>query len=1063
MGIGHKEGEELVSFLRSVIRRPVAVLMVILVVVLLGVVSLSGLSLELFPALEMPIAAVITTYQGAGPEEIENLVTRPLEETLSTVSGVTSVQSISQAGTSMVMLQFDWGTDMDFATLDMREKVDLIKGFLPADTQEPMVLKLDPTMMPVMQLSVSGDMDLAQLKTVAEDTIKNRLERIDGVASVNVMGGLTREVQVVVDPSRLAAYGLSLAQITQALAGENLNLSGGQVRSGQQEYLIRVTGQFDALQQVGQVPIPTPAGTVVRVRDVADVRDAYADQTSISRLDGRDSIALSVNRQTNANSVDISRQIGLALEELRQTLPGNLQIYTIYDEADYIQSSLTNVIQNLIIGAILAALVLLIFLRSFRSTVIIGLSMPISVIATFVLMEFGNLNLNMMTLGGLALGIGMMVSGGIIVLENIYRLREEGFEPEDATIRGTVEVTNAVAASILTNVVVFLPIVFTQGLANELFTPLALTVTFSLLASLIVSLTQVPMMAARFLGNVVRPGAKNSGGRWESFMVTTETWLARLDNFYRRVLRWSLAHRWLVVGTCLLLVVASAALVPVLGMELIPAMDQGRVTVNIQLPHGTVLEKTEKVAARVEALAGERNRFPEVEAVATTVGSSFGQMGAGFGLSASESATVELDLLPLRQRSRSSREVAEDMRTVVRDIPGAEITVSDNAMAGAAGGLMAPVEVDITGDDLELLGQLAEQVAGVVREVPGTREVKSSLEEGRPEVEVRVDRDLAGQYGLSVAQIASVVRTAIQGQVATQYRTGGEEIDVRVRFPAEARRNLQDLEDLLLLSPTGARVPLRAVAEVAVVQGPYAIERSDQTRQVAVTANLGAGYNLGQVMGEVQRRLGNLPLPAGYAISYGGETEQINEAFGSLTLALVISIFLVYMIMAAQFESLVHPFTVMFSLPVAAVGAILGLLLTGRSLSITAFIGVVVLVGVAVNNAIVLVDYFNLLRGRGMPRDEAILEGGPRRLRAIIMTTMTTVLGMFPLALGIGEGAEAQAPMATVVVGGMLTSTVLGLLLVPVLYTLFDDVGQRISRRRQARAVLSQEGGNQSV
>ncbi|TDA67028.1 MAG: efflux RND transporter permease subunit [Clostridia bacterium] len=1039
--------------------------MAILVVVLLGVVSLSGLSLELFPALEMPIAAVITTYQGAGPEEIENLVTRPLEETLSTVSGVDSVQSTSQAGTSMVMLQFAWGTDMDFATLDMREKVDLIKGFLPTDAQDPMVLKLDPTMMPVMQLSVSGDMDLAQLKAIAEDTIKNRLERIDGVASVNVMGGLTREVQVIVDPARLASYGLSLAQVTQALAGENLNLSGGQVRSGKQEYLIRVTGQFDALKQVGQVPIPTPAGTVVRVQDVAEVRDAYADKTSISRLDGRDSISLSVNRQTNANSVDISRQVHQALEELRQSLPGNLQIYTVYDEADYIQSSLNNVIQNLVIGAILAALVLLIFLRSFRSTVIVGLSMPVSVIATFVLMRFGHLDLNMMTLGGLALGIGMMVSGGIIVLENIYRLREEGFEPEDAAVQGTVEVTNAVVASILTNVVVFLPIVFTQGLANELFTPLALTVTFSLLASLIVSLTQVPMMAARFLGNVTRPAQeKVRSGRWGGFMATTETWLTRLDNFYSRMLKWSLGHRWLVVGVCLILVVASAALVPVLGMELIPAMDQGRVTVNIQLPHGTALEETEKVAGRVEALAGDRNRFPEVEAVATTMGSSdFGQMGFGFGAGISEIATVELDLVPLGERHRSSREVAEAMRTAVRDIPGAEITVNDNALTGMAGGLMAPVEVDITGDDLQLLGQLAEQAAGIVREVPGTREVKSSLEEGRPEVEVRIDRGVAGQYGLSVAQIASVVRTAIQGQVATQYRTGGDEIDVRVRFPEEARRNLQDLEDLLLLSPTGTRVPLRAVAEVAVVQGPNTIQRSDQVRQVAVTANLGAGYNLGQVMGEIQRRLGNLPLPAGYAISYGGETEQINEAFGSLYIALLIAIFLVYMIMAAQFESLVHPFTVMFSLPVAAIGAILGLLITGRSLSITAFIGAVVLVGVAVNNAIVLVDYFNLLRGRGMPRDEAILEGGPRRLRAILMTTLTTVLGMFPLALGIGEGAEAQAPMATVVVGGMLTSTILGLLLVPVLYTIFDDLSQRINRRRQDRGVLSQEGGSQSV
>lgn len=1029
------------------VNRPVAITMFFIAVIVLGVVAMGALNLDLLPELNLPMAAVITSYPGSSPEEVERLVTEPLEESLSTVQGVEHVSSISQVGSSMVMLEFDWDTDIDFAALDMREKVDLVKGFLPDDAQEPMVMQLDPTMMPVVVVGVTGEMDQVTLRDFVEDVVKNRLERLDGVAAVSLIGGEQQEIQVLVHPEQLQNYGLSLPQVVQSLQAANMNLSSGNVGEAGKDLVIQVTGEFQSIDEIANLTLVNPQGGTLRLADVADVSLGHKDVTSYMTLNGTRGIGLSIQKQTSANTVEVADRVSTALAELQSSLPPGVQTMVVMDQAEFIRDAINNMVQNLILGAILALLILFLFLRSVRSTVIIGVAIPIAVVATFVLLFFGGMNLNLMTLGGLALGVGMMVDNSIVILENIYRHRQEGMEGLEAAKFGANEVTGAITASTLTTVAVFLPMAFVErGIASELFGPMAITVSFSLLASLLVALTLVPMLASRFLGQVAERGAAEASNLWDS--LKNGAWLTRLDNFYRRVLGWCLSHRRRTVGIVAAIFIASLFLIPLIGTELIPVTDQGQVMINVEMPKGAQLAETERVVTAIEKIIGA---IPERDVVYSTVGS--GHESAMFGgQGASDTASITLMLVPLSERSRSQDEVAAAIREKVADIPGARITVASGAMAGAAGFMGAPVQLSIRGDDLETLGNLAAEAKARISDVPGLYDIETGLEEGRPQVEVVVDRPRAAQYGLSVAQIASAARTAVQGQVATRYREVGDQVDILVRLTPERRQSLTDLENLVLPSPTGALVPLKDVADIQVGVGPTAINRYDRVRSVDVTAQLGPGYPLGEVMPEVQARLSDLPLPQGYFIDYGGQTEMMNEAFGNLQTILILAVILVYMIMAAQFESLLHPFVIMFSIPVAAVGVILSLVLTGRTFNVTSYIGVIMLAGIVVNNAIVLVDYINTLRRRGMERNEAVLLAGPTRLRPVLMTALTTVLGLAPLALGIGEGAEIQAPMATVVIGGLLVSTILTLVLVPVVYTIFDDLSSRfLARRRVAR------------
>ena len=1026
------------------VNRPIAVLMAVITVILLGGVSLSKLTLDLFPKMTFPIAVVATNYQGSAPEEVERLITRPLEEALGTVNNVKEISSFSQPGSSMVIVEFNWGTDMDFATLQMREKVDLAKRMLPNEVTTPQVLKFDPSSLPIFTLAVSGGENLVDLRRVVEDKIKSKLERQEGVASVNVSGGQSREIRISIDQKKMSNYGLALNQINQTLGAENMDFSAGSIREGSQELIIRIIGQFDTVEQIENLSFLTKAGSTVMLKEFAKVEDTFAKQTKLSTMNGKPSIGIDIQKQTDANTVSVSNQVLAAIEEMKSDLPKNIELNIIFDQASFINQSIDTVINNIIYGGLLAVAVLFLFLRNFRSTLVIAISMPISIIATFTMVYFGGLTLNMLSLGGLALGVGMMVDASIVILENIFRYRQEGFDHITAAKKGASEVGNAVIASALTTVAVFLPIVFVDGLAAELFRPLALTVSFSLLASLVVALTLIPMLSSKLLVVESKSNEEKKIGRIVNFFGKM---VDSLDVLYRKVLEWSIKKKKAVIAGVIITFIASLGLIPVIGTELIPSMDQGQIQINVTLPDGALFEETNEVVLEIEE---NLNNIPSIETLFTSVGSG-GAMD--FSDSArTNTANIQVNLVELSKRNISTEQIVEQIGQLVANIPGAEIEVS--AMDAGMGGMAAPVEIAVSGDDLETLKEITNDVIKVAEQIDGLREMESSFSKGMPELEIKVLKDKAALNGLSSATIASTARSAFQGDIVTVFKTGSDEINVKVILDDAKNKSIHDIENLEVATPMGTTVFLEEVAEVNIIEGPSTINRSGQTRQVTVQGTI-VGRDLGSVVEDLQAKLDKMALPEGYSLDIGGQSEDMAEAFGDLTLALILAIILVYMIMAAQFEALLHPFVIMFSVPVTFIGIAFGLVVTGRSFSVTAFIGVIMLAGIVVNNAIVLVDYINILRKEGMTMEEAILKAGPTRLRPILMTTLTTVLGLVPLTLGIGEGAETQAPMATVVVFGLTFSTIITLVLVPVMYIILDDLGANFKYR--IRKVLRKE------
>ena len=964
-----------------------------------------------------------------GPEEIETSSPAP-EETLGTVTNVKEITSITSSGSSIVLLEFNMGTNMDFAALEMREKIDLIGGWLPEDAGQPLVFKFDPSMMPVMVVGLGGVEDLAQLKELAEDTIKPRLERLEGVASVSVQGGREREIEVKLHPVALEGYGISIEQVIQTLAAENLTLPAGTIQEGEEELLLRTTGEFRSVEEIGEVNIMTPAGVAVKLKDLGTVTDTYADADQAAYLNGRPAVALSVQKQAGANTALVGRSLKKELERLKSLQP-ELEFTYILDQSEFIEQSLASMAQDAVTGSLLAILILLLFLRNLRSTLVIAIVIPISIVSTFILVHFAGLTMNLMTLGGIALAVGMLVDNAIVVLENIFRLREEGHSPLEAARLGATEVAMAVTASTLTTIAVFIPIVYVEGMITEIFKQLALTVSISLLASLVVALTLTPLLSSRLLVVEVNNNNQEKGGILRRYSRLFGQRLEELDNAYGRRLAWCLNNRKKVVGIAIVLFILSLVLVPFVGAEFLPATDEGRISVSVRLPVGSTLEATEEVAERVARIAAE---LPQVQDVLYTVGSGGDMMGIGSG--GSEQASIDITLVPAEERQMRTEEVAEELRQLLRDIPGAEITVAAQSMIMVDSGLMSAINISVKGNDLEILEELSEEIVAAIEGVPGVRHPDTSLRAGRPELQIRPRRQRLAALGLTTGQVANTIDTALQGRVATRLRVAGEEVEIRVRLDGEQTR--QELERLVITSPLGMKLTLADVADFVYDVGPRSIYRENQVRVVTVTADI-SGRDLGSVMREVQSRVAEIPLPEGYFIEYGGEYEEMAAAFSGLGLAGLLGIVLVYAVMAAQFESLLHPFTIMFSVPFAVTGAVLGLFVTGRTINVTSAIGGVMLIGIVVNNAIVLVDYINILRERGMELEEAVVTAGRTRLRPILMTTLTTVLAMIPLALGLGEGAELSSPLATVVMFGLSVSTLLTLFVVPTIYTIVDS------------------------
>jgi len=1036
------------------IKRPVTMLMIVAIVLVLGFISLSKLGIDLYPNFTFPGAVVITEYSGASSHEIESIITEPLEQMLSTISNVKKIQSFSSEGNSTIVVEFNWGTDMDAAALDMREKVDFIKPFLPDGVKNPMVIKFDPSMMPVMQLSVYGGNNIVQLKKIVDDTIVNRLLRIEGVASVSVLGGLERQVSIEVDPDKLSFYGLSMQQISGKLKMENLNLPGGNVNQGKKEYILRTEAEFKDVSEIENLPIPLPQGGTVPLRNIAKVNDGFKDVSTISRYDGKPSIGLMIQKQSNYNTVQVAERVKKEMVKLKREIPVAIEYESVLDQADFINVAIGNVKNNAIVGGILAVLVLYLFLKNLSSTLIIALSIPTSIITTFVMVYFNGLTLNIMSLGGLALGVGMLVDNSIVVLENIFRHYQDGEEPEIAAVIGTNEVGQAVTASTLTTVAVFLPIVFVQGITAQFFKELALTVTFSLLSSLIVSLTIVPLLSAKLLsarginGNTKGKGKKNL--RMLSFakfaIEVFSNFYKKTEILYEKLLNWSLSHRKLVVITSIALFVISILLIPLVGAEFLPQSDAGSINIFVELPYGTNLSQTDKF---VTELVGKIREIPEIQGIMENIGSS-GEMLSTSGANSNQ-ASIVAQLTSLEKRKRSAQEVAEAIRNLAAGMPGAQVKVrAVSSMDFGGGGALKPISIEIKGDDLEKLKEISRDIVKIVNATSGAREVESSHEKGRPELVVKVNREKATLYGLSSTDIAQLVNSAVSGSVATKYKVGGDEIDVIIRSDESLIDSIYKVRDLLIPSPSGALITLGDVARVEKESGPITINRDNQTRVVMVSGEV-LGRATGTVNKEIQEQLKDIALPEGYTIDMGGEQQEMVEAFRDLFLALILAVFLVYMVMAAQFESLKQPFIIMFTVPLSLIGVVLALLGTGRHLSIVSFIGIIMLAGIVVNNAIVLVDFINQLRENGVARNDAIIKAGPMRLRPILMTTLTTVLGLIPMALGIGEGGELRAPMATAVIGGLTFSTLLTLVVIPVIYTIFEDFGDILERYRAKR------------
>lgn len=998
------------------IKRSVTTAMIILMVLLIGSVALSRLSLDLFPDITFPGAAIITTYEGVGSEEIENLITKQIESSVATVEGVEGITSTSSMGSSTVVVEFNWGRDMDFAVQDLREQVDLISSMsLPENADSPMIFKFDPSMIPIMNYGVSAQgLEIDELKEEVDDELIPRLERISGVAQVNMQGGLTREIIVSLKRDRLNHYNLDFDTITNIVRAENVNVSAGDVLQGDKEFLVRTVGKFSNLDEIRNINVPVGNGQI-KLSDVAEVRDGFADLTTLSRTNGERSLSLSIQKQTDANTVEVASAVREEIDQIRNDYP-NYSFSIAMDQSEFIENSIASVSQNAVLGGLLAVIILFLFLRNIRSTIIIATAMPISIIGTFILMYFAGVNLNVISLGGLALGVGMLVDNGVVVLENIYRYRSMGEGKIEAAREGASEVGMAIAASTVTTVVVFLPIVFVEGMAGQLFKDLALTVAFSLIASLMVALTLIPMLASKILK--VKPKELDKNNKE-----------GRIKRIYRGALSRALKHRWVFVLLLVILLVGSFALAPQLGFEFMPSTDRGAFSVSYELPVGTALSRSNEVSTEIESAL---MNIEEVKTIIATVGSGSQRMSTS---TSSHLGNISVDLVDLAERDRSTAEVMEEIRQSI-NIPDVDLSVEEQQ--GMSGG-GAPVNVKLLGDDLDILERESAKAVAAIEDIEGLREIEDSFSEGQPEYQIKVNRSIASRFGLNVSQIANTVRTAINGSTATRYEVAGDEYDIRVRLEEDQIEQMSQVPELNIQTAAGQMIPLSRIASLEITEGPVEILRKDQERHSEITADI-HGVDLATVMDQIQSRLSEVELPDGYRFSYEGEFADMQESFSSLGMAFGLAIILIYMVMASQFESLVHPFTIMFTIPLAVIGVIFGMYLTNSIVSVASILGLITLAGIVVNNAIVMVDYINQLRRKGTEKIEAIITAGTVRLRPIMMTALTTILGLLPIAMGIGEGSESTQPMGIVIVSGLTFATFLTLFVIPIFYSLVTDL-----------------------
>jgi len=1000
------------------IRRPVTVTMLFVAIAVFGGVSYGRLALNLLPEISYPTLTVRTNYEGAAPAEVENLITETVENAVSVANNVIRVSSVSKPEVSDVILEFSWKTNMDFAALDVREKLDVLR--LPLDAGKPILLRYDPSTDPIMRVSVSGSSDLAGIRYLCEEFVKSDLESIDGVAAIRISGGFEEEIHVDLDEQKLASLGVSIQEVTTRLGQENINLTGGTLQEGESKYLVRTLNEFQSVEEINEVIVAQKNGVPIRLSDLGSAYSGYKERKVITRINGEESVEIAVFKAADANTVTAAAQVRTRLDGLEEEYSGKrvpLDFEVVFDQSRFIEQSIDEVLNTAMIGGILAIIVLFLFLRSVKSTLIIALSIPLSIVATFFLMYGADISLNIMSLSGLALGIGMLVDNSIVVLEAIYRYQTKGYSPREAADLGASEVGHAVVASTMTTVCVFAPIVFVEGIAGQLFADQALTVTFSLVASLVVAIMLIPMLAS--LGGGGEPDTREETAQKKSkefFLIRPYSW------FLGQALRQRLA--FLLIA--LVLFGGALSLLRGLGAELIPEISQGEFFVDLQLPPGTPVEQTSRRLEEAEAIIRQEQG---VERYYTIVGS-----GNQTGVSAVEEREhIGQILVALGPDMLHEKEtiVLERLRERFRDLPAVDYKFSRPALFS----FKQPIEVIVQGYNLQALKTYADRIRERLARIPGLRDLKASTDGGNPEVQIHFDRRKLANYGLNINQAASLIRNKVQGDIATELNEPDRKIDIRVRVLEEDRRSLFDLENLVLDVPNSRPIHLSTVADVVLEEGPTEIRRMGPQRVALISANL-VDRDLQSVVSEIDMALQEFDLPPDMFAYVGGQSEERAVAFKSMQFAILLAVFLVYLVMASQFESLAQPFIIMFAIPFALIGVALALYLTGLVLSVVVLIGGVILAGIVVNNSIVLIDFTNQLRAQGKNKFQAIQKACAVRLRPILMTTSTTVLGLIPMAVSMGEGSELRIPLAVTVIGGLITSTLLTLVLVPVLYTL---------------------------
>ena len=1054
-------------------RRRVTVTMFVAAAVLFGWVSFDRLAVNLLPDITYPTLTVRTEYPGTAPGEVENLISKPIEEAVGVVNGVVRVSSASRPGNSDVMVEFGWGTNMDFASLDIREKLDLVN--LPRDSEKPLLLRFDPSLDPIMRIGMYGKESLVALRHFAEDDIKQELEGLEGVAAINVSGGLEEEINVEVNTGKLASLQIPITQVADRLSQENVNLAGGLLKDGAAEYIVRTLNQFRSVDEIQDIVIGWKNGAVITLKDVAWVKRGHKERNIITKINGQESVEVAVYKEADANTATAAKQVRDKLEDLKlksKELFPSVSMKVIFDQSRFIEQSISEVLNTAIYGGILAIFVLYLFLKNSRSTGIISLAIPISVVTTFFLMYLFDVSLNIMSLGGLALGIGMLVDNSIVVLESIQRYKDRGHSILESANLGASEVGKAVTASTLTTICVFAPIVFVEGIAGQLFRDQALTVTFSLLASLVVALTVIPMLSSVQLRSKANPENESPlklGAVLRSIQglflilgrginavlyplhLIFDRAFGYVRDHYPALLRWALCNRTVVIICSACLLALSVYSIDLLGTELIPEMSQGVFLVNVKLPVGTPLDDTNERTEGMEKMIKELDG--QIETVYTTVG-SVGESGG----SEERENIAQINVRLYREIDREGEEaIMNRLRHRFNQIPALEHKFSRPAYFS----FKTPVEVEISGYNLKTLQELSQELSFRMSNISGLTDIKSSAESGNPEIQITFNRRKLASLGLDIETVSQIIRNKIQGEVPTELSMKDRKIDIRVRAKEKYRRNIDDIKRLTVnnstagvsvgqsnLSDAGSfeekvvPIPLYAVADVKLERGPAEIRRVNQERTALVTANI-SGRDLGSVVEEIEEEIDRLYrkgiVPGDFSIFVGGQNKEMSESFESMQFAILLAVFLVYLIMASQFESLLHPLVIMFSIPFAIIGVVAALYITGGTVSVVVLIGVVMLAGIVVNNAIVLVDYTNhLYRDEGMSKMEAIIEAAKVRLRPILMTTSTTVLGLLPMALGLGEGAEIRAPMAITVIGGLITSTLLTLILIPTVYSIFE-------------------------